>query len=582
MAQPEGHKSKYHRLLIRMSVWDHVDRARFVKDVADLHKLGRWQHVSRKGNTTSPRSSVNDQLPVQTEMLIADDLAFLAAWRANPGSVAAATAVVIPPRSIRVTVAANEGIPSVVRNGLRKLMACLSACASLAQGKQESVRQGLELLVGLHKDRILDRLGCPGYQMKRPYPKERIEIASRVRLMAKSKVKHNQAVPDVAFVETCTRLAAAIDRLGQATPSNITSALEIVVEDAYSLTGEGASLSERMTELGFDNDLCSRAEVRQIQAIANYKRICVYLVDVSRAYRQYFNTAELHFVEAPPKQTWPARSSQRFFVHAEMQMLIHCQRLPVEEKPRYIGISKRPCFLCFHFIRAHNQYATRDSHGEVYNQWTVPANHDSLSLGQRAELASALEQTSNVVRQALQRSKSKKTKGKTSSQKHKQPQQPQQQHSFIDLAINVLRTPSVSTLRSIVAMVPGGEVVTRVGHASRQQQEHCQTSTPAKTSGIRTASVEHTSPLPKVIRVGRTEDFSCGDMICFLTFEDPKDDEQDEQYGSWRQLGADELQRDGVRIVYVDQLLVGEEISLARGDASPSFSLILGSKQRQD
>lgn len=137
MAQPEGHKSKYHRLLIRMSVWDHVDRARFVKDVADLHKLGRWQHVSRKGNTTSPRSSVNDQLPVQTEMLIADDLAFLAAWRANPGSVAAATAVVIPPRSIRVTVAANEGIPSVVRNGLRKLMACLSACASL--GKNQSL-----------------------------------------------------------------------------------------------------------------------------------------------------------------------------------------------------------------------------------------------------------------------------------------------------------------------------------------------------------------------------------------------------------------------------------------------------------
>lgn len=136
--------------------------------------------------------------------------------------------------------------------------------------------------MGLHKDRILDRLGCPGYQMKRPYPKERIDIASRVRLMAKSKAKHNQAVSDVAFVETCTRLADSIDRLGQATPSDITSALEIVVEDAYSLTGEGRSLSERMTELGFDNDLRSRAEVRQIQAIANYKCICIYLV-MSRA-----------------------------------------------------------------------------------------------------------------------------------------------------------------------------------------------------------------------------------------------------------------------------------------------------------
>ncbi|KAI7225356.1 hypothetical protein KC343_g7995 [Hortaea werneckii] len=563
-----------------MSNWDHVDRARFVKDVADLQKLGRWQNVPHKSITTAPRSSVNNQiLPVKTEMLIADDFAFLAAWRANPGSVAAATAVAVPPRSIRVVVAANESIPIFVRDGLRRLMMCLSACASRAQSKQESVRQGLELLMGLHKDRILDRLGCPGYQTKRSYPKERIEIAGRIRLMAKSKAKHNQAVSDVAFVETCTRLAASIDRLGQATPSDITGALETVVEDAYSLTGEGGSLSEKMTELGFDNDLCSRAEVRQIQAIANYKRICEYLVNVSRAYRLYFNNAELHFVEAPPKQTWPARSSQRFFVHAEIQVLIHCQRLPVEERPRYIGISKRPCFLCFHFIRAHNEYATRDSHGEVYNQWTIPANHDSLSRSQRAELASALKQTSNTVRQALQRSKNKNTTGKSSSQTYKQPQQ---QQSFIDLAIDALRAPSVSTLRSIVAIIPGGEAVTRVRHVPRHQPEHCQTSAPAKTNGMRTASVKHSSPLPKLIRVGRTEEFSCGDMICFLTFEDPKDDEQDEQYGSWRQLGADELQRDGLRIVYVDQLLVGQKISMARGDASPSLSLILGSKQRKD
>ena len=400
---------------------------------------------------------------------------------------------------------------------------------------------------------------------------------------AKPRAKHNQAVSDVAFVKTCTRLADSIDRLGQATPSDITSALEIVVEDAYSLTGEGGSLSERMTELGFDNDLCSRAEVRQIQAVANYKRICIHLTDVSRAYWQYFNNAELHFVKALPRQTWPAKSPQHFFVHAEIQMLVHCQGLTVEERPRYIGTSKRPCFLCFHFIRAHNQYGTRDSHGEVYNQWTVPANHNSLSLGQRAELASALKQTSNVVRQALQRSKSRKTKGKASSQKHKQPQQPQQQQqqSFIDLAINVLRTPSVSTLRSIVASIAGGEAVTRVRHVPRHQPEHCQTSAPAKTNGMRTASVEHSSPLPNVIRAGRIEVFSFEDMIGFLTFEDSEDDGQEEQYGSWRRLGADELLQDGLQTIYVDQLLAGEEMILARGDSSPSLSLILVSPQGQ-
>ncbi|KAI7654396.1 hypothetical protein KC318_g13626 [Hortaea werneckii] len=374
--------------------------------------------------------------------------------------------------------------------------------------------------------------------MKRSYPKERIEIGSRIRLMAKSKAIHDQTVSNAAFVETCNRLAASIDRLGRATPDHITGALVTVVEDAYSLTGDGGSLSERMKELGFDNDLCSRQEVRQIQAIANYKRICVHLTNVSRTYRQYFNDAEIYFVEAPPKEIWPAKSSQRFFVHAEIQMLVHYQRLPVEKRPQYIGTSKRPCFLCFHFIRAHNRYAIRDSHGEVYNQWTVPANHDYLSPNQRAELTSALKQTSNAVRQALQRGKAKRMTG---SQTNKQPQQ--QQQSFIDLAVAALRTPSISTLRSIVASISGGEAMDRIGYV-QQQQQFRQIDSPARNS-------------------------------------DSWGAEQHEQYGSCRRLGADELRQDDVQTIHIGQLNPGEELSLTRKDTSPSLSLILVSPQGQ-
>ncbi|KAI7539608.1 hypothetical protein KC331_g9655 [Hortaea werneckii] len=409
--------------------------------------------------------------------------------------------------------------------------------------------------------------------MKRPYPKKRIEIGSRIRLMAKFEAIHDQTGSNVAFVETCDRLAASIDRLGQATPDHITGALMTVVEDAYSLTGDGGSLSERMKALGFDNDLCSRQEVRQIQAIANYKRICVHLTNVSRTYRPYFNNAELCFVEAPPKEIWPTRSSQHFFVHAEIQMLVHCQRLPVEKRPRYIGTSKRPCFLCFHFIRAHNQYATRGSHGEVYNQWTVPANQDSMSPGQRAELTSALKQTSNAVRQALQRSKARRMTG---SQTNKQPQQ---QQSFIDLAVGALRTPSVSTLRSIIASISGGEAVNRIGDVQQQQFRHIES--PAKNSALCTSFVERSRALPNIIRAGRTEDLPCEDMICLLTFGDSRDAEQDDQYGSWRRLGADELRQDDVQTIHIGQLLAGKVITLARKDSSPSLSLILVSPQGQ-
>lgn len=85
-----------------MTVWNQIDRARFVKDVADLQKSGQWQNVPHKGSVTAPRCSVKNQiLPAATEMLIADHFSFLAAWKPSPGSVAAATAVAVPPNGIQ-------------------------------------------------------------------------------------------------------------------------------------------------------------------------------------------------------------------------------------------------------------------------------------------------------------------------------------------------------------------------------------------------------------------------------------------------------------------------------------------------
>ncbi|EMC91249.1 hypothetical protein BAUCODRAFT_319342 [Baudoinia panamericana UAMH 10762] len=79
-------------------------------------------------------------------------------------------------------------------------------------------------------------------------------------------------------------------------------------------------------------------------------------------------------------------------------------------RPRFIAASKKPCFLCYCFIRAHNTYGIGRSHGEVYLQWTVP-NGRSLAPQARKRLNAALRATANDVEQAAKRSKKKPSTG---------------------------------------------------------------------------------------------------------------------------------------------------------------------------
>jgi len=123
-------------------------------------------------------------------------------------------------------------------------------------------------------------------------------------------------------------------------------------------------------------------------------------------------------------------------VHAEIQMLVHHQRSPTSSLwPRCIGTSKSACFLCHCFLSAHGQYSVPESHGEVFEQWTVPDNA-SYTPGVRKSLSDALRKT------AMGTSKAVKASGKV-TRRHAPPMQ-----SVLDLCLQHLRTPSASTLVS--------------------------------------------------------------------------------------------------------------------------------------
>ena len=156
------------------------------------------------------------------------------------------------------------------------------------------------------------------------------------------------------------------------------------------------SLVQRIQSLGIRTVSPRSREVRELQALANYWRICKYFAKISSLYVKLFRATELTVIEADAPERW--RGLERF-VHAEIQLLVHYELNPMN-RPRFVGASKKPCFLCYCFIRAHATYSVSRSYGEVFVQWTVP-DKGSLTAHNRTKLTSALKCTAENIAHAV-------------------------------------------------------------------------------------------------------------------------------------------------------------------------------------
>jgi hypothetical protein len=67
-------------------------------------------------------------------------------------------------------------------------------------------------------------------------------------------------------------------------------------------------------------------------------------------------------------------------VHAEVQLAVHYDLLAQDIAhsettfltPRVIGTSKWLCYLCYRFLVAHGRFVAVNTHGRLYDQWTIP------------------------------------------------------------------------------------------------------------------------------------------------------------------------------------------------------------------
>ncbi|KAL4782866.1 hypothetical protein BJX76DRAFT_358500 [Aspergillus varians] len=81
------------------------------------------------------------------------------------------------------------------------------------------------------------------------------------------------------------------------------------------------------------------------------------------------------------------RTLKKRKVHAEIQLIAHCELQRPKLLPRVICSSKDACFLCNLFIRLYRKVYTPRSHGRLYPSWCLP------SLAQFSELERKFSQS---------------------------------------------------------------------------------------------------------------------------------------------------------------------------------------------
>ncbi|KAI0137096.1 hypothetical protein BJ170DRAFT_711138 [Xylariales sp. AK1849] len=98
-------------------------------------------------------------------------------------------------------------------------------------------------------------------------------------------------------------------------------------------------------------------------------------------------------------------------IHAEVQILSHCEDAGMASPTRVIASSKSACFLCNALFKLQGRYHIPDTHGKLYPGWLLPTNVQSMA-GRLPEGLDNLVRAYNktILRQLLSKSKRKRHK----------------------------------------------------------------------------------------------------------------------------------------------------------------------------
>ncbi|KAF3032187.1 hypothetical protein E8E11_001584 [Didymella keratinophila] len=382
------------------SIWRDLPEVTFRQHLVELEKRTNAVPVDPQTFPLPDHETTSDYtLPLRVEQQLADDLAFLAAIEEGAQSVAAVCLEEhIQPARLTVRFAALDlALGGEVKIALQQIMDGVSS-SSLKLDDQPRVGNLFDLIVKLHFRRLLARLRSnkwekPKYlskQHKKPLRQDFANLTHRVQfLYTKKEASLRRSVE--GHLQGLAPHYEAFEESEPGSQAELESLKELIKESYECCKSkEVAEFAKRLEDSPSTTPTAKVASaikcLRQIEKIAAYWRIALSLVDIARDFPSLFQTRPQLAFLTPYKSVPTAIGYESWattcHVHAEVQLAVHydivfqgpevtnAQR--VFHRPRVVGTSKWLCYLCYLFLRCHASFVPSNTHGRLYDQWTVP------------------------------------------------------------------------------------------------------------------------------------------------------------------------------------------------------------------
>ncbi|ETI19756.1 hypothetical protein G647_08769 [Cladophialophora carrionii CBS 160.54] len=342
-------------------------------------------------------------LSVNDEQGLANAFAFLVAVEEGAQSVAAVCLEEdVKLTTLTIRFAAVDAISEAVQGALRHVIDVLSVKSDRLVDSHLKLDELFRLVTKMHFRRILARLRSSKWTKpkflsrshKKPLWQDFANLSHRVQfLYTKRELSIRQSLEEQ--LENLTRLYSSFEIVALDSDEEFAHLIRLVRTSYDFCTYEVVQeYARRLENAGPTSQVRSALKtIRQIEKIAAYYRISNTLIRISRLYPQYFQAEKLVLNFLPPYASVPTSIgyedwAKTCHVHAEIQLIVYYDMhfsdtftsnsrshdshnanfLP----PRVIGTSKYLCYLCYLFMKVHGRYPPANTHGRLYDQWTIP------------------------------------------------------------------------------------------------------------------------------------------------------------------------------------------------------------------
>lgn len=333
------------------------------------------------------------RLPVQVEQHVADDLAFLAAVQEGAQSVAAVCLEqhLRPQQMLKIRVAAADFTDESLRTLMTQICDILKSVSSRGSHDTDPADELLDYVIKRHQHKILGRL------RSRKWDKPRYLAASHKKALWKDfenvihRVQHvypakKEKVQRRQVENLLKVLAGCYSRFEDCEEGELTLELKALVKSTYEFCTcrEIRHFAAQLAGLRPTAQIAAAVKcLYQLEKIGAYERISIDLVKSALQYPNTFENVELEYLSpyaSVPTSLAYESWAKTCHVHAEIQLVVESdlQQVTAESDhcetsmTRVIGTSKYLCYLCYLFIKHHGRYFAPNTHGRLYDQWTVP------------------------------------------------------------------------------------------------------------------------------------------------------------------------------------------------------------------